>query len=399
MLEFIWNDGGRAAAGFVGLAGDCVTRAIAIATGTSYRDIYRELGEASKKSPRGGVVTTVAETYLKQREWQYYRGSLSELASAVLPKGVVIVQLADPTQYRSGHFCTVIDHVVHDTWNASEDDELCVVGFWTPPVVIGEPTPGNRSTLPSAGCAQPVSAEQTLTQKEFDKVLQRLRALDNTANNSASTEGEKRNALRMMQNLMLRHNMTRDDITEGDNVESMCFTRIACPVNGRRACAWEKSLAAYLVQQIFPLTSWYVAAKGNRTLFWFYGPVDEVRNCIGLFREMLLTIAASAQLQYGGYSRGSGASYAEGYVHGLPRENSGSPQAAQAEQTALIQNRALVVQQAARNWLRLECGLQLATQRGRGRDKHDPAAANRGKQHGAKHNMADAKGQKRITSR
>lgn len=43
-MDFVWNDGGRAASGFVGLAGDCATRAIAIATGTAYRDVYDKLG-------------------------------------------------------------------------------------------------------------------------------------------------------------------------------------------------------------------------------------------------------------------------------------------------------------------------------------------------------------------
>jgi hypothetical protein len=37
--QFVNSDGGRAAAGFVGGAGDCVTRAIAIATGLGYRQV------------------------------------------------------------------------------------------------------------------------------------------------------------------------------------------------------------------------------------------------------------------------------------------------------------------------------------------------------------------------
>ena len=38
MMEFKNDDGGRVAAGFEGKTGDCVTRAIAIATGRDYRD-------------------------------------------------------------------------------------------------------------------------------------------------------------------------------------------------------------------------------------------------------------------------------------------------------------------------------------------------------------------------
>jgi Protein of unknown function (DUF2786) len=390
-VEFIWDDGGRADSGYIGLAGDCVTRAIAIATGICYRDVYRELGELSYMTPRNGVANNVAADYLTKLGWIYAAGNRKALMPAVLPKDAVIVHLIEPTGYRSGHFTSVIDHVIYDTWNPSEDDDFIIAGLWTRPEVP------SRSTLPMASRQTRQSDEQTLTQKEFDKVLHRLRSLDNTANNSASTEGEKRNALRMMQNLMLRHNLSREDISDDDNTDTMRFTRIACPVNGRRAYNWEKDLAAYLVAEIFPLTNWYFGTKGNRTLFWFYGPMDDVKNCISLFRELLLTITASAYLQYGSYSRGSGASYAEGYVRGLPRhENAGSSSAAIVSETALMHARTLAVKRSARDWLRLECGVKIVVSGGSGRSHHDPDAEDRGKEHGAKHDLRDASGRKRI---
>ncbi len=389
-MELIWDDGGRSASGYVGLAGDCVTRAIVIATGTSYRDVYRALGAIADMTPRDGVITSVAAEYLEALGWIHHSGCGSVLASAALPKGAVIVDLTAPKHRRSGHFCSVIDHVIYDTWNPSDDDSFVVTGYWTRPEIAG------ASTLPVASRQSQRSAEQTLTQREFDKVLHRLRSLDNTASNSASTEGEKRNALRMMQNLLLRHNLSRDDIVENDNVDNMRFTNVACPVNGRRACGWEKSLAAYVVDEIFPLTSWYFGTRGPRTLFWFYGPVDDVNNCIALFRELLLTITASAQLQYGGYARGSGASYAEGYVRGLPRYHSSADSQTQINETALIHARTLVVKQAARDWLRLECGVSIVMKSSSGRSQHDPDAADRGKQHGSKHDLRDASGRKRL---
>jgi len=107
-----------------------------------------------------------------------------------------------------------------------------------------------------------------------------LRALDSTASNRASTEGEKRNALRMMQSLMLRHNLTRDDIVGDDNVNHVQFTRVACPVNGRRACSWEKELASYVADHIFPTIQWYRSTRGHRTFFWLYGPLADVQNGI-----------------------------------------------------------------------------------------------------------------------
>jgi hypothetical protein len=42
-MQFVYNDGGRKAAGFKGTTGDCVTRAIAIATDRPYIEVYNAL--------------------------------------------------------------------------------------------------------------------------------------------------------------------------------------------------------------------------------------------------------------------------------------------------------------------------------------------------------------------
>jgi len=45
---FVYNDGGRKEAGFNGYTGDCVIRAIAIATGKPYREVYDTCFEMAK---------------------------------------------------------------------------------------------------------------------------------------------------------------------------------------------------------------------------------------------------------------------------------------------------------------------------------------------------------------
>lgn len=404
-MELVWNDGGRASCGFVGLVGDCVVRSIAIATGRNYRDVYVAIGKASEKSPRGGVVATVAAEYLSQLGWRFTAGQGRLFDAESVPDGVVIAHLSVPDSPRKAHFCTVIDHVVHDTWNPSDEEDYVISGFWTCDLADGAPGGSPRFHSSTGGVrhvqSAPSDAEQVLTQKEFERILHRLRSLENTANNHASTEGEKRNALRMMQNLMLRHNLSREDITDDDNVEGMSFSKMACPVNGRRAHLWEKALAAYLTKEIFPMTAWYIGTQRNRTLFWFFGPVEDVRNCIALFRELLITIATSAQLRYGGYTRGSGASYAEGYVRGLPRHRDGESGVGQqvSAENALIHTRVLAVRDAALDWLRLECGITLSTSRRAGRDQRDPSAAALGKKHGSTHELSVPSGPKRIATK
>lgn len=390
-MNFIWDDGGRAACGFVGLTGDCVPRAIAIATGAVYRDVYSELGSQAEKSPRNGVHTETAAAYLAERDWQRTLGFERPFFVEDLPSGVVIVHIAKSNE-RSQHFCTVIDHVVHDTWNPSDDDDYVVKNYWT-----SSAEQHDDASL-SENRKQTASESDELTQSEFDKILDRLRKLDRTASNNASTEAEKHNALRMMQNLMLRHNLTRDDIVDEGNIDNVQFTRIACPVNGRRACNWEKRLATYVTETILPTTQWFVATKGHRTLFWFYGPRADVQNAIALFRELLLTIATSAQIQFRGYSKGSGASYAEGYVQGLPRASCDSQEPSErlASERSLIHSRTLTLHSAAKRWLDFECNIQLKIAYRVGRDQFDETAANRGRLHGSKHEITMPSPQLRI---
>ena len=51
-LELRINDGGRAAAGYKGKAGDCVVRSIAIVTGFPYQKIYEDLYKANEEFRR-----------------------------------------------------------------------------------------------------------------------------------------------------------------------------------------------------------------------------------------------------------------------------------------------------------------------------------------------------------
>src|SRR6516162_8179667 len=79
LLLFQYDDGGRAAAGYRGRVRDCATRAIAIATGRSYEDIYRALAEQAAAEPaaprtnhpRTGVRKHTVKTYLRRIGWQW----------------------------------------------------------------------------------------------------------------------------------------------------------------------------------------------------------------------------------------------------------------------------------------------------------------------------------------
>ena len=106
----------------------------------------------------------------------------------------------------------LIDHTVYDTWNPVEDPEHVIESYWT----CAATTTG--STLSVTAPGRPATTDDArLTQQQFDRILQRVKALHRTASNSASTEGEIRNALRAMQALVLEHNLSRSDIVEDDD--------------------------------------------------------------------------------------------------------------------------------------------------------------------------------------
>lgn len=143
MTRFVYSDGGRAAAGFKGGAGDCVTRAIAIAAQMPYENVYelvnlqaqRERPGSSRRrgrrsSARGGVFKPTTKRVLELLGWtwtptmQIGQGCTVHLRADELPSGRLIVSV-------SRHLVAVIDGVIHDTHDPSRGGTRCVYGYWS----------------------------------------------------------------------------------------------------------------------------------------------------------------------------------------------------------------------------------------------------------------------------
>ncbi len=147
-MQVVITDGGREEAGYKGKAGDCVTRAIAIASELPYQEVYDGLfahGNIYKESrrdktarslakngssPRDGVYKKVSRDYLKKMGWNWTPtmfvgvGCTVHLKEGELPMGRLIVKC-------SKHLVAVIDGVVHDTFDCTRDGTRCVYGYWT----------------------------------------------------------------------------------------------------------------------------------------------------------------------------------------------------------------------------------------------------------------------------
>lgn len=153
-MNFKFNDGGREKSGYKGSAGDCVTRAIAIATGKTYNEVYDRMfieikklaatkrSAAAKKAgggggragttPRNGVSKKVYHKYLIEEMGMVWmptmlvgQGCKVHLTENELPSGKLIVQCAK-------HLTTVINGVINDTWDCSGK---CVYGYYSCPSI------------------------------------------------------------------------------------------------------------------------------------------------------------------------------------------------------------------------------------------------------------------------
>lgn len=118
MIGYVFDDGGREAAGYRGLAGDCVARALAILTGGDYREIYRELAAANKKagekrSARNGVHRDVYAPVFEARglvKVPFTSGPRPTLTEAHRTHGNLIFSTAR-------HVAAIVDGCLRDTWD------------------------------------------------------------------------------------------------------------------------------------------------------------------------------------------------------------------------------------------------------------------------------------------
>lgn len=133
-MKFQFDDGGRAAAGWKGHTGDCVTRAIAIALDKPYDVVYEKIAAINKhakgkKTACEGLSRSLIRKLLDKNGWtwtptmQIGSGCKVHLRADELPAGRLIVSV-------SKHLVAVIDGVIHDTHDCSRRGTRCVYGYW-----------------------------------------------------------------------------------------------------------------------------------------------------------------------------------------------------------------------------------------------------------------------------
>lgn len=140
-LEFCYNDAGR---GRDKKVGDCVARAISIASGLDYSEVWEALtfGNANqrmtKRTPKNAHRNADTGVLVKRKWFRDYMNSLGfewtptmqvgsgckvHLRKGELPDGRLVVSV-------SRHYVAVIDNVIYDIYDPSRNGNRCVYGFW-----------------------------------------------------------------------------------------------------------------------------------------------------------------------------------------------------------------------------------------------------------------------------
>jgi hypothetical protein len=151
-MKWAYNDGGRSKY-FKGSTDDCVTRAVAIATGLDYKKVYDMVNNLAENeyiskhqhkfsSARTGVRKNTCRKLLEQLGWHWHacsgigKGCTMHLTENEIPNGIIICALAR-------HYVCVKNKVINDTWDSSTmtyydeygnlviNNNRCVYGYYT----------------------------------------------------------------------------------------------------------------------------------------------------------------------------------------------------------------------------------------------------------------------------
>lgn len=140
-MKFAYDDGGRAAAGYQGQAGDCTVRALAIACELPYQEAYDLVNRHAlrerdsrrrrgrKSSARTGVFRATFHRVLAELGWAWTptmhigSGCTVHVRADELPRGRLILNL-------SKHYAAFVDGVLRDTYDDSRGGTRCVYGYW-----------------------------------------------------------------------------------------------------------------------------------------------------------------------------------------------------------------------------------------------------------------------------
>ena len=129
-IGFVYDDGGRSRYFRAKNVGDCAVRAIAIATGKDYKEVYDAMAELNGRTCRNGTKKSTAKAYLADLGWEWHPTMGIGTGCSCHPgdfsgrAGAYVLRL-------SKHLTCVKDGMIHDTYDCTRGGERCVYGYWS----------------------------------------------------------------------------------------------------------------------------------------------------------------------------------------------------------------------------------------------------------------------------
>lgn len=127
-FPFVETDGGRKASTRSRQTNDCTVRAITVATGLSYDEVYDILADLGRKCSKGWGIPKQFDIRGYRLQWQAFQAVKGERRMNPVrfcreyPKGRYIGRTAK-------HVFAVIDGTVYDLYK--ERDDRCIYGCWS----------------------------------------------------------------------------------------------------------------------------------------------------------------------------------------------------------------------------------------------------------------------------
>lgn len=217
-----------------------------------------------------------------------------------------------------------------------------------------------------------------------NKIREKLAKMLALASDGNATQGEIDNALAMATQMMVKYNLTRDDIdmSQADPIKNVRYATNQAYTLSPKLYAWEGSLAMFICKFIGTVECYVQRGKfpkringfqqfdgdGNplhTCLITFYGAEDDCEIAVSLYHELQKAIQMAAIVRYGVWTRGDGGVYCEGFVQGLKDANIREIQKLKdcdAQTNALIlvsEKTQLAIREGAKDWLKKTTGAKL----------------------------------------
>lgn len=125
--EYVYDDGGRSKYFKANKVGDCVTRAVAIASGRDYKEIYDMIAKVTKRTPRNGVFTRTAAFKKMMTDLGF-----TWVACMGIGTGCKVHLKGDelPAAVAQRIITQLLLTECHDTYDSSRGGTRCVYGYW-----------------------------------------------------------------------------------------------------------------------------------------------------------------------------------------------------------------------------------------------------------------------------